>query len=93
MLDDKRKPERPETKPLDLEQLLEIELMQKRAAWQQRKARRGILRALSLFFLFVVVLAALVGFFVFLSPDRVNELKSSTSQHAPITPSPTSSPR
>ena len=92
MLDGNRKPEGEEIDPAKLEQLLQIELMQKRAAWQQAKARRGGLRALSFFFLFLVVIAALVGFFVFFSPDRVSELKSLGTSELQPSPSPTATP-
>jgi hypothetical protein len=92
MLDGNRKPEGEEIDPAKMEQLLEIELMQKRAAWQQAKAKRNGLRALSFFFLFLVVIAALVGFFVFFSPERVNELKSLGSSDLHPSPSPAGSP-
>ena len=88
MPDDNRKPERQEIDPAQIEKLLEIELMQKRATWQQTKARRGGLRALSFLFLFLVILAALVGFFVFFSSGRMSELKSSE----PAPSQPTSAP-
>lgn len=42
---------------------LEIELMQKRAAWQQARGNRGIWRALSILFLVLVLLGALVAYF------------------------------
>jgi flagellar basal body-associated protein FliL len=76
--DSKREPT--ENDPAKLAQLLEIELMQKRAQWQQTKARRGSLRAIAFLFLFVVILGALVAFFVFFSPSRVSELKSQAPQ-------------
>ena len=41
-----REPEPGETDPSMVERLLEIELIQKRAAWQQAKARRGSRRAM-----------------------------------------------
>lgn len=85
--DGKREPT--EADPAKLAQLLEIELMQKRAEWQQAKARRGNLRALSLFFLFIVIVGAAVAFFVFFSPARVTELRSNAHSNA----SPASSPR
>ncbi len=44
---------------------LEIELMQKRAAWQQARASRGTWRALSILFLVLVLLGALLAFFYF----------------------------
>lgn len=91
MPDDNRNPERPDTNPSEIEQLVEMELIQKRAAWKQAKARRGNLRALSLLFLVVVILAALVGFFIFLSPERVDELRARAPQPAQA-PSPAASP-
>ena len=73
MPDSNRKPEGGEIDPV---QLLELELMQKRATWQRAKARRGGLRALSFLFLFVVIVAAIAVFFIFFSPARVQELRS-----------------
>jgi hypothetical protein len=86
--DSKREPT--ETDPAKLAQLLEIELMQKRAQWQQAKARRGNLRALSFFFLFIVIVGALVAFFLFFSPARVTELRAN-APHSGASPAP--SPR
>ncbi len=88
MLDGKHNPE--ETDPEKLAQLLELELMQKRAGWQKKKAHLGSLRALSFLFLFVVIAAALVGFFLFFNPDRVREMRSSSTDS--VTPSPTATP-
>ncbi len=90
MTDGDRKREPGETDPARLAQLLELELMQKRAAWQQTKARRGNLRALSFLFLFIVIAAALAAFFVLFSSDTVSELRSNAPHSSP---SPTSSPR
>lgn len=90
MLDGKDNSDAKENDPEKLAQLLEIELMQKRAAWQQAKARRGGLRAVSFLFLFVVIVAALVAFFVFLSPDRVHEMRSGSTE--PATPTPSATP-
>jgi hypothetical protein len=73
MPDANRKPEGGEIDPA---KLLEIELMQKRAEWQQAKARRGSLRALSFLFLFIIVAAAIVCFYLFFSPQKVRELRS-----------------
>ena len=88
------KPESRETDPAKLAQLLEIELMQKRAAWQQAKARRKGLRTFSFFFLFVVIIAGLFGFFVLLSPDRVGELRSEAPEsEEAATPTPAPSPK
>jgi hypothetical protein len=88
MLDGKNNPE--ETDPEKLARLLELELMQKRAAWQQKKARRGTLRTMSFLFLFVVIAAALAGFFLFFNPERVREIRRPTDA---VTPSPTATPR
>jgi type VI protein secretion system component VasF len=90
MADGDSKRERTETDPARLAQLLEIELMQKRAAWQQAKARRGSLRTMSFLFLFLVIVAALVAFYLFFSPERVSELRSN-APHAGSPPA--ASPR
>jgi hypothetical protein len=93
MSDGNRKLEGGEIDPAKLEQLMEIELMQKRAQWQHAKARRSSVRALSFFFLFLVIAGALVAFFVFLSPERIRELRSGNSSSAePPSASPTASP-
>ena len=89
MRDGKHNPE--ETDPEKVAQLLDLELMQKRAEWQQKKARRGGLRALSFLFLFIVIAAALVGFFLFFDTERGREIQSSATAIA--TPSPTAAPR
>jgi hypothetical protein len=89
MVDGKHNPE--ETDPEKLARLLELELAQKRAQWQQKKARRGNLRAISFLFLFVVIAAALAGFFLFFNPDRVREMRSAPTDS--VTPSPTVRPR
>ena len=49
--------------PEELSQLLEIELIQKRAEWQRTTARHKNLKMFSLMFLFVVVLAGLLAFY------------------------------
>ena len=87
--DGKREPT--EADPEKLAKLLEIELMQKRAAWQQAKARRGSLRALSLFFLLAVIVAAAVGFYFIFSPGRVTEIRSqipAATAEPPLSPTP-----
>ncbi|MFN2475172.1 MAG: hypothetical protein ABR526_02380 [Chthoniobacterales bacterium] len=76
----KPEPERPD--PAKLAQLLEIELMQKRAAWQQARARRRSVRALSFLFLFIVIALALVAFFVFFSTGQVTQLRSDAAHSA-----------
>ena len=63
-----RHPDARENDPEKLAKLLEIELMQKRASWQQAKARRSTFRTMSLLFLFAVIVAAFVAvYFVFTS--------------------------
>ncbi len=73
MTDDHDKPNPSESSPPEIEKLLEIELMQKRAAWQQSKAKYGLWRALSFLFLFLVILAVLVGFYLFFTSDHRRE--------------------
>lgn len=82
------KPDSRESDPARLAQWLEIEMIQKRAQWQQARSRRSGLRALSFFFLFAVVLAGLVGFFVLMKSDRVGHLRSDEPQREPATPTP-----
>jgi flagellar basal body-associated protein FliL len=88
MPDGNRKPETGPPDPDELAKLLELELMQKRAAWQQNKKRFGTLRILSFFFLFLVIAGGLLAFWLFFSPQQVSELRAS---HA-ASPTPTASP-
>ena len=60
-----------ETDPAKLAKLLEIELMQKRASWQQAKVRRGTFRAMSFLFLFLVIIAAVAAFYFLSSSERM----------------------
>lgn len=57
-----------------LTRALEMELKLKRASWEQTRARRGTLRALSLLFLLLVIVGSLLAFF-YLVPQlhRQNE--------------------
>jgi hypothetical protein len=66
-----RHPAPRETDPDKLAKLLEIELMQKRASWQQAKARRSTFRTMSFLFLFLVILAAFAAFYFLLTSERV----------------------
>ena len=62
-----KKPE-PEPSPADPEALtrgLELELITKRASWQKMRARRSTWRVLSLLFLFVMLVAALLVYSIF----------------------------
>ena len=65
-----------ETDPEELAKLLEIELMQKRATWQQAKARHGTYRAMSFLFLFLVIVAAFVAFYFVASSERTPPSRS-----------------
>jgi len=78
------KPPSAKTNPEELTQLLELELMRKRAAWQETAARNRRLKAASILFLFVVIMAALVGFYLAFS--RVNEQRG--QQHPDATAAP-----
>ena len=71
MADEDRKPKSTENDPEQLARLLEIELMQKRAAWKQASERHRVFKSASFLFLFVVIIAAIVGFYLFFS--RVSE--------------------
>lgn len=70
-----------ETDPEKLAKLLEIELMQKRAGWQQAKSRRSTYRTMSFLFLFFIIVAAFVAFYFLASsgqlPASRNEAESS----------------
>lgn len=64
------KPEPPEIDPDKLSKLLEIELLQKRAAWQRAADQRKSFRVIAFLFLFVVILGALAAYFFFVSGVR-----------------------
>ena len=57
--------------PDQLSRLLELELIQKRTAWNQAKARKKSLRSLAFLFVFLILVTTLFGFF--LAFNRVNE--------------------
>ena len=88
MAESNRKPEPRETDPAKLAEQLEIELILKRASWQQAKERRGNLRALSFAFLFLVIIGALFGFYYFATSEQVQELKAEAAARAEASPSP-----
>jgi hypothetical protein len=73
-----------QTKPNDtdaekLAQLLEIELIHKRAEWKQASTRRRNMRSLAFAFIFLIVIASLFGgYFVFM---RVNEERGNQHPH------------
>jgi hypothetical protein len=66
-----------------LSRLLELELIQKRSAWQQANKRRRSLRSLAFLFLFLLFAAGVLGFFFVFT--RVNEERQNrpmaTSSH------------
>jgi len=66
-----------------LSRLLELELVQKRAAWKQARERKKSLRSLAFLFLFLLFAACLLGFFF--AFNRVNEERQNrpmaTSNH------------
>lgn len=68
------KPNR-ETDPDALARALELELIMKRASWQKMQGRRNTWRALSFFFLFLVILGAFLAYFYFATvvPRRSGE--------------------
>jgi len=61
------RPNVPAADPDALAKALEVELMLKRASWQKAQAKRGTWRALSFFFLLLVILGALFAWFYFAS--------------------------
>jgi hypothetical protein len=61
----KDEPEPPPADPEALTRELELELITERASWQKMRATRGTWRALSLLFLFVVLVSALLVYFYF----------------------------
>ena len=61
----KDEPEPPPADPEALTRELELELITKRASWQKMRATRSTWRALSLLFLFVVLVGALLVYFYF----------------------------
>ena len=72
-----------ETDPEKLAKLLEIELMQKRASWQQAKARRSTYRTMSFLFLFFVIVAAFVAFYFVATSDRVPASRTEATSAQP----------
>ncbi len=58
--------------PDELARLLEIELIQNRAAWKQAAARHRAIRMVSFLFLFLVIVAALLTYFLVFSELREN---------------------
>lgn len=88
MAEDNRKRGGSDTDPERLAQLLEVELIQKRAAWQRAAARGGTLRMLSFLFVFIVIAGALLAFFVFFSSDSATHLPSNAARSSSAAASP-----
>ena len=71
-----------ETDPEKLAKLLEIELMQKRATWQQAKARRSTLRTISFLFLFLIIAAAFFAYYFLAASGTLESTRSSAQPTA-----------
>jgi fatty acid desaturase len=56
---------KPEETPEAMARALELELISKRPAWQKAKARRQTWRTLSILFVLIVLLGALLAYFFF----------------------------
>jgi hypothetical protein len=57
--------------PGDLARVLELELIQKRVAWQRASTRYRALKTISILFLFIIIAGSLAAFFLISS--RVDE--------------------
>jgi hypothetical protein len=75
------KPESRKNDPEELARLLEIELAQKRAAWQSASARARKIRTASFLFLFFLAVATLLAFFFLLT--QVNEKRMNQPRPTP----------
>jgi hypothetical protein len=66
-----------------LSRLLELELIQKRAAWKQAQQRKKSLRSLAFLFLFLLFAACLLGFFFAFNrvSEELQHRASATSDH------------
>jgi hypothetical protein len=70
-----------ENDPEQLSRLLELELMQKRAAWKNASARHHQIRVASFVFLFILIVGSLFAYFMLFSrmrEQRVNQHPSPT---------------
>lgn len=93
MAGDNRKPESQPNDPEEMTRLLELELMQKRAAWQEAGTRRSSLRTVSICFLFVVVIAAMLAFYFLLSSGRLDGRRAPQGNQSPPAETPGSPDR
>lgn len=84
--DTRGKTESVKNDPGDLARVLELELLQKRAAWQRTQARYGVIRIISIFFLVIVMAASIAGFFLLFSRfsgERVHHQPPAPNASAP----------
>lgn len=65
-----------EPSALEADALFQLESMRERATWQRLREKRATFRLMAVFFLFAVLACAAAAFFIFLSPDRVQELRA-----------------
>jgi hypothetical protein len=65
------KPGSNENDPEHLSRLIDLELAQKRVAWKEGASRRQKIRVASFLFLFLLIIASLLAFFVL--STRVNQ--------------------
>jgi len=79
-------PEEKDTSAEALARALELELAQKRLHWQRDREKYRTLRVLSFAFLFIIILAGLIGFFFFFS--RTNGMREQRSQPSSAVESP-----
>lgn len=64
--------------PGELARVLELELIQKRAAWQRANTRYRTIRTMSVVFLFLVVIGSIAAFLFFF--PRANEARPSREE-------------
>ena len=83
---DTDKPETIKQDPEALLRLLDLELRQKRVAWQQAASRRRTSRLISLFSIFVVIVAGLLALFFLFS--QANQERANSRPSAISTPGP-----
>ena len=88
-----RNPDPNQVDPEQLAKLLEIELMQKRAAWQRTNASRKNLRTLSFLFLFIVIAGAMIAFYLLVSSRDPDSARTRNQNQELVTPTPVESPR
>jgi type VI protein secretion system component VasF len=84
--DGEGKPESNKMDPEQMTRLLELELAQKREAWAQAGARRQKIRTASFLFLAIIVLGAMVAFFLLftrLTQERSTPGSRSTPSSTP----------